>query len=136
MLKIRESGKARGVAVNNVDLDVGKFNENDYFTYIAAGLLMRSAMKLRARTSRCWGTLHTCPVNGVVSESSQHTQQLLSTMRELLKRIFFGSVSNTKSVGGIVKLKNSGIELNDGLLEDFSSQSHECNSNEQNYLIF
>ncbi|PKM73210.1 MAG: diacylglycerol kinase [Firmicutes bacterium HGW-Firmicutes-16] len=99
--------------------DVGRFNENEYFTYIAA---FGAFTEVSYETSR--GN----------KQSLGHLAYILQGMSQLPKIVpyhttvefdggvieddlLFGSVSNTKSVGGIVKLKKLGIELNDGLFE-------------------
>lgn len=99
--------------------DVGKFNESDYFTYIAAfGAFTEVSYETPRRNKQSLG----------------HLAYILQGMSQLPKIVpyhttvefdggvieddlLFGSVSNTKSVGGIVKLKKLGIELNDGLFE-------------------
>lgn len=99
--------------------DVGRFNERDYFTYIAA---------FGAFTEVSYETPHQ------QKQNLGHLAYVLQGMSQLPKitpyhtivefddgmiedDLIFGSVSNTKSVGGIVKLKKLGIELNDGLFE-------------------
>ena len=99
--------------------DVGKFNENDYFTYIAAFGAFTEVSYETPRENK---------------QSLGHLAYVLQGMSQLPKispyhtiveydggviedDLIFGSVSNTKSVGGIVKLKKLGIELNDGLFE-------------------
>ena len=102
-----------------VKQDVGKFNENDYFTYIAAFGAFTEVSYETPRESK---------------QTLGHLAYILQGMTQLQKigayhttvefdggviedDLIFGSVSNTKSVAGIVKLKNLGIELNDGLFE-------------------
>lgn len=99
--------------------DVGKFNESDYFTYIAAFGAFTEVSYETPRGNK---------------QSLGHLAYILQGMSQLPKIVpyhttvefdggvieddlLFGSVSNTKSVGGIVKLKKLGIELNDGLFE-------------------
>lgn len=99
--------------------DVGKFNENEFFTYIAAFGAFTEVSYETPRTNK---------------QSLGHLAYILQGMSQLSKIVpyhttvefdggiieddlLFGSVSNTKSVGGIVKLKKLGIELNDGLFE-------------------
>jgi len=107
---------ARG---ETMELDVGKFNDYDYFTYIAAfGAFTEVSYETPRENKQILG----------------HLAYLFQGMAQLPKisaypvvveyddgvidgDFLFGSVSNTKFVGGIVKLKSSAIELNDGLFE-------------------
>ena len=99
--------------------DVGKFNDNEYFTYIAAFGAFTEVSYETPRGNK---------------QSLGHLAYVLQGISQLPKIVpyhtivefdggvieddlLFGSVSNTKSVGGIVKLKKLGIELNDGLFE-------------------
>jgi len=102
-----------------IKLDVGKFNDNEYFTYIAAfGAFTEVSYETPRENKQTLG----------------HLAYVLQGMSQLPKIIsypatveydagviaddwLFGSVSNTKSVAGIVKLNRTSIELNDGLFE-------------------
>ena len=100
-------------------LDVGKFNENDYFTYIAAfGAFTEVSYETPRQYKQTLGRL------AYVLQGMSQLQKISAyhTIVEFDEGTFeddliFGSVSNTKSVAGIVKLKKLGIELNDGLFE-------------------
>ncbi len=100
-------------------LDVGKFNENDYFTYIAAfGAFTEVSYETPRQYKQTLGHL------AYVLQGMSQLQKISAyhTIVELDEGtieddLIFGSVSNTKSVAGIVKLKKLGIELNDGLFE-------------------
>ncbi|NLT63841.1 MAG: YegS/Rv2252/BmrU family lipid kinase [Clostridiales bacterium] len=102
-----------------VKQDVGKFNESDYFTYIAAfGAFTEVSYETPRENKQTLGHL------AYVLQGMSQLPKLNSypTVVEyddgvISADLLFGSVSNTKSVGGIVKLKKSGIELNDGLFE-------------------
>lgn len=100
-------------------LDVGKFNENDYFTYIAAfGAFTEVSYETPRQYKQTLGHL------AYVLQGMSQLQKISAyhTIVEfdegtIEDDLIFGSVSNTKSVAGIVKLKKLGIELNDGLFE-------------------
>lgn len=100
-------------------LDVGKFNENDYFTYIAAfGAFTEVSYETPRQYKQTLGRL------AYVLQGMSQLRKISAyhTIVEFDEGTFeddliFGSVSNTKSVAGIVKLKKLGIELNDGLFE-------------------
>lgn len=102
-----------------IDLDVGKFNENDYFTYIAAfGAFTEVSYETPRENKQVLGHL-AYVLQGMAQLPKLTAYPTIVEYDEgvIEADLLFGSVSNTKSVGGIVKLKNSAIELNDGLLE-------------------
>ena len=109
------------VCGKTVDLDVGKFNENDYFTYIAAfGAFTEVSYETPRENKHVLGHL-AYVLQGMAQLPKLTAYPTIVEYDEgvIEADLLFGSVSNTKSVGGIVKLKNSAIELNDGLLEVF-----------------
>ena len=99
--------------------DVGKFNDNDYFTYIAAfGAFTEVSYETPRENKQSLG--HLAYILQGMSQlpkiTAYHT--IVECDEGIIEDdIIFGAVSNTKSVGGIVKLKKLGIELNDGLFE-------------------
>ena len=101
------------------EMDVGKFNESDYFTYIAA---FGAFTEVSYETPR--GNKQTLGHLAYVFQGMAQLPKISAypTIVEyddgiIEADLLFGSVSNTKSVGGIVKLRHSAIELNDGLFE-------------------
>ena len=102
-----------------VKQDVGKFNEKDYFTYIAAfGAFTEVSYETPREYKQTLGHLAY-----VIQGMSQLPKlSFYPTVVEydggvISADLLFGGVSNTKSVGGIVKLKRTDVELNDGLFE-------------------
>jgi YegS/Rv2252/BmrU family lipid kinase len=104
---------------NVIRQDVGSFNENDYFTYIAAfGAFTEVSYETPRESKQVLG--HLAYVLQGVSHLPKITPCHTTVEFEggvIKEDLIFGGVSNTKSVGGIVKLKKLGIELNDGLFE-------------------
>ncbi|MBP8640385.1 MAG: YegS/Rv2252/BmrU family lipid kinase [Oscillospiraceae bacterium] len=102
-----------------IDLDVGSFNENDYFTYIAAfGAFTEVSYETPRENKQVLGHLaYVLQGMAQLPKLSAYPTIVEYDDGVIEADLLFGSVSNTKSVGGIVKLKNSAIELNDGLLE-------------------
>lgn len=111
---------ARTIATGKpIPFDVGKFNDDAYFTYIAAfGAFTEVSYETPKETKQALG----------------HLAYVLKGMEQLPKLTFypctveyddgvisgdmiFGSVSNSSSVAGIVKLSKDQIALNDGLFE-------------------
>ena len=106
----------RGRAVKQ---DVGKFNENDYFTYIAAfGAFTEVSYETPRENKQTLGHLaYLLQGMSQLPKISSYPATVEYDDGMITDDWLFGSVSNTKSVGGIVRLKKSGIELNDGLFE-------------------
>ncbi len=104
---------------NLLALDAGLFNQNDYFTYIAAfGAFTEVSYETRREQKYALG--HLAYVLQGVSQLPKLTSH--HTVVEfdggvIEDELIFGGVTNTKSVGGVVKLKKLGIDLNDGLFE-------------------
>ena len=102
-----------------MNLDVGKFGDDQYFTYIAAfGAFTEVSYETPKEIKQALG----------------HMAYVLKGMEQLPKLTYypttveyddgvisgdmiFGSVSNSSSVAGIVKLREDQIALNDGLFE-------------------
>ena len=99
--------------------DVGKFNDSDYFTYIAAfGAFTEVSYETPRENKQTLG--HLAYVLQGMSQLPKITPYHTTVEYDggiIEDDLIFGGVSNTKSVGGIVKLKKLGIELNDGLFE-------------------
>ena len=118
-------------------LDVGKFNENESFTYIAA---------FAASTAVSYETTREA------KQTLGHFAYVLTGMSRLPKLTYnqakieydggviedqfvFGSVSNSTSVGGgFVKLTDNGVELDDGLFETILIK-HPTNLLEMNRIV-
>lgn len=99
--------------------DVGRFNGNDYFTYIAAfGAFTEVSYETPRQNKQALGHL-AYVLQGVsqIPKLTDYRARVCLDGETVEGEFIFGSVSNTKSVGGIVKLKKPGIQLNDGLFE-------------------
>ncbi len=107
---------ARG---KTIELDVGKFNQNEYFTYISAfGAFTEVSYETPRENKQTLGHLaYVLQGMAQLPKISAHPTIVECDDGVIEADLLFGSVSNTKSVGGIVKLRNSAIELNDGLFE-------------------
>ncbi len=104
---------------NVFDIDVGLFNNERYFSYIASfGVFTAASYNTPQSFKNTFG----------------HLAYVLEGMKDLTKIVpynikietddkviegsyIFGSVTNTTSVGGIVKLSTDMVKLNDGLFE-------------------
>jgi len=101
-------------------LDAGLFNGSDYFTYIAAfGAFTEVSYETPREQKQSLG--HFAYVLQGLSKlpkiASYHTVVELDGGRKIIDDLLFGSVSNTRTVGGMVRLKDELVDLNDGQFE-------------------
>ncbi len=102
-----------------VSIDVGKFNDKDYFTYIAAfGAFTDVSYETPKESKNTLG--HFAYILNAMSKLSKltyHTVTVEYDGGEMTEQVIFGSVSNSTSVAGFVKLTDNGVELDDGIFE-------------------
>ncbi len=102
-----------------VSLDVGKFNDTDYFTYIAAfGAFTEVSYETPKETKQTLG--HLAYVLQGMAQLTKLTSYNTTVEYDdgvITGDLVFGSVSNSSSVAGIVKLDTTTMELHDGLFE-------------------
>lgn len=105
-----------GTAVN---FDVGKFNEKDYFTYIAAfGAFTDVSYETPKETKNTLGHLaYVLNAMGRLPKLTFNHAKVEYDNGVIEDQFVFGSVSNSTSVAGFVKLTDNGVELDDGLFE-------------------
>lgn len=101
-------------------IDAGNFNDKDYFTYIAAfGAFTEVSYETPREQKQSLG--HFAYVLQGLSKlpkiSPYHAVVELDGGRTIVDDLLFGSVSNTHTVGGMVRLKNDMVDLDDGLFE-------------------
>ncbi len=100
-------------------VDIGLFNENDYFSYIASfGMFTSVSYNTPQSIKNTFG--HLAYVFGGIKDITKIIPYKVTV--EADGKIYtgdyiFGSVTNTTSVGGIVKLDSSLVKMNDGLFE-------------------
>lgn len=102
-----------------VTLDVGKFNETDYFTYIAAfGAFTEVSYETPKETKQTLGHL-AYVLQGMVQLPKLTSYYTTVEYDDgiITGDLVFGSVTNSSSVAGIVKLDTTAMELHDGLFE-------------------
>ncbi len=102
-----------------VRLDLGRFSEEHYFSYIASfGAFTQASYSAPQDLKNIVG--HMAYIIEGIKDISSITPYRVSVEAEGIScsgNYIFGSVSNTRSVGGIVKLKEDEIGLDDGLFE-------------------
>lgn len=101
------------------EIDIGRFGEDRYFTYIAAfGVFTATSYSVPQDIKNVLG--HLAYVLGGVKElgnlRSYHVK-LESELKTIEDEFIFGSVSNSTSVAGIVKLKDELVDISDGFFE-------------------
>ncbi len=99
-------------------LDIGKFNDR-YFSYVASfGAFTAASYSTAQDVKNLLG--HAAYVFEGIKDLSSIQPQYMKFVTE--KKIYegeyvFGAIANSKSFGGIVKLKDELVSLNDGLFE-------------------
>lgn len=100
-------------------VDVGKFNENRYFSYIASfGIFTAASYKTPQNIKNTFG--HVAYVlEGIkdVANITPYNVRIETDDKVYEGKYIFGSITNTTSVGGIVKLDKDIVKMNDGLFE-------------------
>lgn len=102
-----------------VSLDVGRFNENSYFTYIAAfGAFTEVSYETPKEVKQTLGHLaYVLNALGSLNRIVPYEVTIEHDGGVIKDTLVFGSVSNSTCVAGMVKLTSSGVELDDGLFE-------------------
>lgn len=102
-----------------MDCDIGCFNGNAYFTYIAAfGLFTDTSYETPQELKNVFG--HAAYVlQGARTLGKLRTWRVHVTgdRTDILDDIAFGMITNSRSVGGFPNLTGSGVDLSDGLFE-------------------
>ena len=107
---------ARG---STMESDLGCFNKNAYFTYIAAfGLFTDTSYETPQELKNVFG--HAAYVlQGARTLGKIRTWRIhaVGDRTDILDDIAFGMITNSRSVGGFANLTGTGVDLSDGLFE-------------------
>lgn len=120
----------------NRTLDLGKINDR-YFSYVASfGAFSESSYNTSQSLKNALGHLAYI-LEGVKDIPNIHPKHLSFSVNqtEFEGDYIFGTISNTTSIGGILKLSDSLVQLNDGLLELMLIKSPK-NIRELNEILF
>lgn len=101
-------------------LDIGSFNNGEgYFSYIASFGAFSAASYNAPQSAKNKFGHFAYVLEGINEIGKIHSYNitLKGDGKDYSGRYIFGAVSNTRSVGGIVKLKDDEVDLNDGLFE-------------------
>ncbi len=104
---------------NLTTLDVGCFNNKRYFSYIASfGAFTATAYSASQDLKNAFGHFAYI-LEGVkdLSKIKPIQATVIANGKVYTGNYVFGSVSNTKSVAGLVKLSDEIVDLNDGMFE-------------------
>lgn len=113
--------KAAANIVNGTprEIDVGRFGDDRYFSYIAAfGAFTATSYNVPQDIKNVFG--HLAYVLGGVKELGNirtYHVKLESDDAVIEDDFIFGSISNSTSVAGIVKLKEDMVDISDGVFE-------------------
>ena len=102
-----------------MDVDVGKFSDNRYFSYIASfGVFTAVSYNTSQSFKNIFGHL-AYVLEGAkdLTKISAYNVKLETDDCIYEGKYIFGAVSNTTSVGGILKLDRDMVKMNDGLFE-------------------
>ncbi len=101
-----------------ITLDIGKFDEK-YFTYTASFGAFTSASYNTPQGMKNFLGQTAYLIGGIKSLGSLKPNHMKFIINDRIIEgdFLFGAVSNSMSVGGIVKFKENVVELNDGLFE-------------------
>lgn len=100
-------------------VDVGLFNDEKYFSYIASfGIFTAASYKTPQNIKNAFGHL-AYVMEGVkdITKITSYQVKLKADDMVAEGEYIFGSVTNTTSVGGIVKFNADMVKMNDGLFE-------------------
>ena len=104
---------------NPLSQDVGCFGGSRYFTYIASfGAFTKTSYSTPQRLKNLFGHF-AYVLDGLKNLGDIHPSRLRVEIdgKPLEGEFIFGSVSNSTSIGGVLKLKDSDIGLDDGKFE-------------------
>jgi YegS/Rv2252/BmrU family lipid kinase len=99
--------------------DVGAFNKTKYFTYIASfGAFTKVSYSTPQWLKNRLGHL-AYVLDGIRSVGEIRPYHLKAESRDSVwtGNFIFGSISNSRSIGGVLELKSSDVSLNDGKFE-------------------
>ncbi len=109
----------RIVSGGGMDVDIGKFGSARYFSYIASfGIFTAASYNTSQSFKNIFGHL-AYVLEGMkdITKIVPYNVKLETDDSIYEGKYIFGSVSNTTSVGGIVKLDKDIVKMNDGLFE-------------------
>ncbi len=101
------------------ELDVGRFGEDRYFSYVASfGTFTKASYSTPQDIKNLFGyAAYLLEGLRSLSDFQVYTLDILADGEEIRGDFIFGAVSNALSVGGVVKFDSAQVDLSDGLFE-------------------
>ncbi len=119
-ISLKPSKAALTIANGGIkNLDIGHFNQNKYFTYVAAfGAFTATSYNVSQDIKNIYGRLAYF-LGGVkeIGKLRSYHMKIVTDHEEIEDDFIFGAVTNSTSVAGIVKLDDSFVDLSDGKFE-------------------
>lgn len=118
-LKLTEAAKAITDSAENYNIDVGKFNDERYFSYIASfGIFTSASYKTNQNVKNTLG--HMAYVFEGISNLVNIEEFDISYTaddKEYSGKYIYGGITNSTSVGGVFKYDPELVDVRDGLFE-------------------
>jgi len=99
--------------------DIGAFNEDKYFSYVAAfGAFTKTSYSTPQWLKNFFGKMAYCfsGITGIFG-IRPHKVKIMVDGNEIAGDFIYGSISNTRIIGGIVKFLEVDVSLDDGKFE-------------------
>ncbi len=117
----RDPVQAAGLAASGtaIPFDVGRFNVDRYFTYVAAfGAFTEVSYQTSQEQKNALGKLaYFLDGVGRLPNLTHRWTRVEYDGKTLEDDFIFGAVTNSRSVAGLIHLKDKGVSLSDGLFE-------------------
>jgi len=99
--------------------DIGSFNDDNYFSYVASfGTMSDVSYLTPQKMKNVFGHFaYTMEGAGAFFRMRSYHAKIEFDDKTIEGDFILGGVSNSKSIGGMIKLKNKEIVLNDGIFE-------------------
>lgn len=100
-------------------LDVGSFNDDKYFTYVASfGAFTKTSYNTPQSLKNAFGHFAYVLEGAKDLYNIRPYHMTVKCCKEEIEDDFiFGSITNATSIGGILKFDDSGVDLSDGIFE-------------------
>lgn len=113
--------KAAETVVDGVaqEIDIGRFGENRYFSYVASfGAFTKASYAAPQEVKNLFGySAYILEGLKSVTDVKQYKVKMKAGDKIYEEEVIFGAVSNALSVGGVLKLDSLQVDLSDGLFE-------------------
>ncbi|MBO4264991.1 MAG: diacylglycerol kinase family lipid kinase [Clostridia bacterium] len=101
-------------------VDIGKFNDDRYFTYVASfGAFTETSYQTPQSLKNVLGHFAYLleGIKEIVNIKTTHMTVCLDSGEVIEDDFIFGAVSNSKSIGGVLRLSEDKVSMSDGVFE-------------------